>query len=499
MLQTKNFSPRQYQEAIFNTCKDNNTLVVLETGLGKTAIALMLSLYKLSQDLSKKVIILAPSRPLIAQHHRYFKHHSDLEEQDLALITGKIPPQQRKKLFSSSLIIFSTPQCINNDVLNSIISLQDTSLIVFDEAHHAIQNYAYVNIAKVYSQQSPTPHILALTASPGSTGEKIKQLCSNLLIKKTEIRTDQDEDVKPYIQDKKIQWLTIPLDPPLLNILTKIKQFYTQKLKELKKFGITKPINLINKKDLLNLQSGFIFQLKTKNPIAFHGISLTSQLIKTSHLIDILETQGVSTAVLYLEKLRQETTKASSIILSDTNIKNSCTLLKSLEASHYTHPKISSLLAIISQQLSANQNSKIIVFVNFRDTISEIFSSLSSQALVRPVILIGQKQGLNQKEQLQVIKDFENNLYNVLLCTSIGEEGLSIGTLDIAIFYDSVPSAIRRIQRTGRVARIKPGKIIHLMAAGTKDVAYHWSSKRDETRMKNILYTMQGREVQARL
>src|SRR3989338_4057784 len=155
MLQTKNFSPRQYQEAIFNTCKDNNTLVVLETGLGKTAIALML---------------------------------------------------------------FSTPQCINNDVLNSIISLQDTSLIVFDEAHHAIQNYAYVNIAKVYSQQSPTPHILALTASPGSTGEKIKQLCSNLLIKKTEIRTDQDEDVKPYIQDKKIQWLTIPLDTPLLNI-----------------------------------------------------------------------------------------------------------------------------------------------------------------------------------------------------------------------------------------------------------------------------------------
>jgi len=229
-----------------------------------------------------------------------------------------------------------------------------------------------------------------------------------------------------------------------------------------------------------------------KNQIAFYGISLTTLLIKTSHLIDILETQGVSTAILYLEKLRQETSKASSQIINNTNINQAYLSLKSLH--DYTHPKISGLISIINNQLSANKNSKIIVFVNFRDTINEILKELSKNKSIKPVALIGQKLGLKQKEQIQVIRDFENNRFNTLVCTSIGEEGLSISSLDIAVFYDSVPSAIRRIQRTGRVARIKPGKIIHLMAAGTKDVAYHWKSTNEEKKMKALLYKMQNKK-----
>ena len=495
MLQTKNFQPRQYQEAIFLTIKQYNTLVVLETGLGKTSLALMLSLHHLQNDLTKKIIILAPSRPLISQHHRYFLHHSTLDPVDLALVTGKIPPPQRKALYKQSLIILSTPQCINNDLINSLFSLENISLIVFDEAHHAIQNYSYVNIARLYKQQSTNPHILALTASPGNTKEKIKEICNNLLIEKTEIRTEKDEDVKPYIKDKQVSWFTIDLDEPLLNIISKIKQFHTSKLRDLKHLGITKPINLINKRDLLDIQSRFRQQLQQKNPIAFHAISLASQLIKTSHLIDTLETQGISTALKYIKKLESESTKASSIILNNQNIKLAISSLNSIKDT-YTHPKIRYLSSIIQEQLLKNKDSKIIIFINFRDTIDEILKEIKNLPHIKPTILIGQKQGLSQKAQIQTIRDFENNLFNVLLCTSIGEEGLSIKSATTAIFYDSTASEIRDIQRAGRVARIQSGKIIFLLTNNTREIGYYWASKKKENTMKKTLKKMQEKNLE---
>ena len=494
MIEFRNFSPRQYQESIFQTCKDHNTLVVLETGLGKTALALMLAREKLNKEISQKVIILAPSRPLIAQHYQTFKEKLNLDKEDLALITGKIQPKQRQKDFKNALIVFSTPQCVNNDVKKGRISLENVSAITFDEAHHAMKNYAYVNIARKYKQQNPQGHILALTASPGNTQDKIREICNNLSIEKVEIRTEQDEDVKPYIQEKKVSWISVDLDKKLLGIIANVKQTYTSKLRELKKLGVTKPVNLINKKDLLDLQIKFRRELQNKNQIAYYGLSLTAQIIKLSHLIDLLETQGIETAQKYVDKLSTETTKAAQSIVSNASIKQAHERLKEILNESYKHPKIRMLLAIIKNQILEKPESKTIVFANFRDTIDEILKEMKKIEQIRPVALIGQKEGLSQKEQVQVIKQFEENKYNTLICTSIGEEGLSIGTLEIAIFYDSVPSAIRRIQRTGRVARTQPGKIIHIIASNTRDSAYYWKSQRDEKRMKSVLYSMQNKQ-----
>src|SRR3989344_6818262 len=98
----------------------------------------------------------------------------------------------------------------------------------------------------------------------------------------------------------------------------------------------------------------------------------------------------------------------------------------------------------------------MIICANYRDTIEEIMDCLRDVKNCLPVKLIGHKEGITQKQQLETIQKFEQNVYNCIVTTSIGEEGLSIGTLDLAVFYDNVPSAIRRIQREGRVARIKP-------------------------------------------
>jgi len=113
-------------------------------------------------------------------------------------------------------------------------------------------------------------------------------------------------------------------------------------------------------------------------------------------------------------------------------------------------------------------------------------------------VLIGQagETGLSQKEQINLIKDYESGVYNCLITSPIGEEGLHLASADIAIFYDSVPSEIRTIQRRGRVGRTKVGKIIILLARHTRDEAYYYTAMRKEKKMKSILKNMQNQGLQ---
>ncbi|SSD61597.1 related to ATP-dependent DNA helicase MPH1 [Saccharomycodes ludwigii] len=76
-----------------------------------------------------------------------------------------------------------------------------------------------------------------------------------------------------------------------------------------------------------------------------------------------------------------------------------------------------------------------------------------------------QLSGMNQKQQKQVINDFKKGIYNVIVCTSIGEEGLDIGEVDLIICYDSTSSPIKNIQRMGRTGRKRDGKILLLLSS----------------------------------
>ena len=119
-----------------------------------------------------KIIVLAPTRPLISQHFEVFKKLLTIPEDKIAFLIGSIPAKKRIQVFADSQILFYTPETLRNDVLQSRYSLNEVGLIVFDEAHRASGEYAYCSIAKMYKTQNPDGRILALTASPGSTKEK---------------------------------------------------------------------------------------------------------------------------------------------------------------------------------------------------------------------------------------------------------------------------------------------------------------------------------------
>ena len=230
----KGVLPRDYQKEIFETCSEKNCLVVLPTGLGKTLIALMLTIRRMKEFPGERVVFLAPTKPLAEQHLNYFKKHLPELFGEMQLFTGAVNPEKRKKIWRTSDIIFSTPQCIANDLKNNLYNLNEVCLLIEDEAHKCLKNYDYNYTAQQYKKQAQHQRILGLTASPGSEKSKIKEICKNLSIEEVEIRTRDSEDVKKYLQKLKLEKVSIDLPQEFEEIRNSLKKIFDGYINELK-------------------------------------------------------------------------------------------------------------------------------------------------------------------------------------------------------------------------------------------------------------------------
>ncbi len=491
-----NLKPRDYQQTIFETAKDNNTLVVLPTGVGKTLIALMLTIHRQHQFPGEKALILAPTKPLVEQHLAFFKTQLPELFAQLEIFTGATPASQRKKLWNQSDIIFSTPQCIANDIKKELYSLDEVSLLVIDEAHRCLKNYDYTKVASRYKSQSLHPRILGLTASPGSDSDKVKQICQHLDIEKIESRTRDSEDVKPYLQNLDFKKIDLPFPKEFIEIQILLKRIYDSMTYQLKSRSLL--FGPANKITLLKLQSRLAMQAGKGNGNAMYGMSLTAQAIKISHALELLETQTLSGLQKYLKKLMQEAeqkkSKGVQRLVKIPEFNAAFLSLTQLLAQKIEHPKVEELFVLTEEEFKENKNSKLIIFTQFRDTASTILEKLSKIKGVKAKTFVGQAKrgntGLTQKEQKQIIQDFREGKVNVLIATSIGEEGLDIPEVSAVYFYEPIPSAVRKIQRAGRTARLAPGKLFILVTKGTRDEANHYASTAREKKMHKILDTV---------
>ena len=255
----ENILPREYQKKIFETCIDKNCLVVLPTGLGKTLVALMLSIERMTKFPGEKVVFLTPTRPLAEQHLNYFKKNLPELFGEMQLFTGSVKPQKRKEIWTTTDIIFSTPQCIANDLKKGLYGLKDVCLLVEDEAHRCIKNYDYNYIAEKYRQQADHPRILGLTASPGSEESKIKEICKNLSVEEVELRTRESSDVKEYLQELKFEKIIIDLPIEFVKMKDALYKLFTEYTDELKKRRIL--WTLPTKTELIKLQKRLMFNI----------------------------------------------------------------------------------------------------------------------------------------------------------------------------------------------------------------------------------------------
>jgi len=488
-------TPREYQQKILETCIKKNCLVVLPTGIGKTLIALMLTIKRMKQFPGERVVFLAPTKPLAEQHLTYFKKHLPELFGDMQLFTGMVKAEQRKKIWRTADIIFSTPQCVANDVKKNLYDLKQVCLLIEDEAHRCVKNYDYNFVAQKYKSQAEHPRIIGLTASPGSDITKIKEICKNLSIEEVELRTRLSPDVKDYMQELEFEKIILEFPPEfeeMKHVLLKLFNRYVEELRYRRVlFGPATKIGLIN---LQKSISGTLAR-GNKNYNYMLGASACAQAIKLQHALELLETQTLGGFDKYLKNLLQQAAKKQSKgvvrLVSKPEFNFVYTQSNELLAKNREHPKLNKLIEIIKREKEKNPNMKIIVFTQYRDTATIISKNLNQLEGIKAKVFVGQAKkqdtGLSQKQQKKIIKEFSDNKINVLCATCIAEEGLDIPEVNAVIFYEPVASAIRTIQRTGRTARLMKGKLIILITKNTRDQAYFYASKAREKKMHKAI------------
>ena len=508
LIKKDSIESRLYQQVLAgDVLKKGNTMVVAPTALGKTIVAILVAADRLQKVKNSKVLILSPSKPLAIQHEESFKEFLTLP---CSSITGAVKTDERVKRWEESRIISATPQTVESDLLNGRYDLSSVSLVVFDECHHGVGAYSYVYLASRYVKESNYNLILGLTASPGSDKSKIKEVCENLYIQNIVVKTENDRDVKPYFNPVTIDWVRIKMSEELDKINKYLEKALKIRLKTLKNMGILKTIS-VTKVDILKTRGriqGEIARSTNPKKELFHAISILSAVINIQHAQELVETQGVHPFNKYIMRLRKKKTKASKSLMNDPNFSRAVRLAHEAEKHGWEHPKLRTLAEILKKELGAGDGqttlqttryadkqdkkaSKIIVFTQFRDTLEMIHDKLEREG-IKSAKFFGQgtkdgEKGLTQKEQKEIIKAFRMGEYDVLISTSVAEEGIDIPAVDLVILYEPVPSEVRMIQRRGRTGRKRTGRVKVLITNGTRDEGYYWSSVRKEDNMKNQL------------
>lgn len=494
---------REYQYSIVKNALYNNLLVALPTGLGKTFIAatVMLNYFRWTKD--SQIVFVAPTKPLVAQQVDACFNIVGIPRSQTTMLTGEQVPALRAEEWAEKRVFFMTPQTLQNDLSSGIADPKKIVLLVVDEAHRATGNYAYVTVVKFIRRFNKSFRVLALTATPGASVEAVQEVVDGLEISKVEIRTEESMDIQQYVHRRNID--QILLDPSEEMIL--VREHYSKALQPLVNLLCSQ--NGYWKKDPMSLTTfGMVTARKqwmaspaarTSNQgLKFMMNALFTVLSSVAHGIKLLNFHGIGPFYSSIKDFRQSVedagnkgSKYKKQIIEHPEFKKMMDRMSSWinKDDFVGHPKLTYLCdTVLNHFLDAGDGrlgedsppsaTRIIVFAEYRDSAEDISRVLNRHGpLIRSSVFVGQadskrSEGMNQLKQLETINNFKSGKTNVIVATSIGEEGLDIGQVDLIVCYDASASPIRMLQRMGRTGRKRAGKVVLLLMCGKEEESF---------------------------
>ena len=468
-VKNNSIEKRDYQVNLANQAINENCIVVLPTGLGKTAVAL----HVIAEYLSKGtggILFLAPTRVLVHQHYEFLKNNLTLD--DISIITGEDTIQKRTKLWNNS-IVCATPEIARNDLNREIVSPSQFSLVVFDEVHRTVGDYAYSGIATWFENASA--RMIGMTATLPSEKEKATEILTKLRISSVAERTEDSPDVKPYTQETNTEWIHVELPPELKAIQTLLKSALDERYDLLRKNGL-RLAEQQSLSALLRIRQFVLNQNRRSAKPLFTAIRI-------HYALSMLEAHGITPFLKFCDRTKaKKGVGVKDLFEIDPNFTKAIQLAREAQSRGIEHSKIPKLKEILD-----SVPGKALIFTSYRDSVDLIFNKLTELG-ISAGILIGKAgdAGLKQKKQIETVQNFRDGIFQVLIATRVGEEGLDIAEVNQVIFYDNVPSSVRFIQRRGRTGRKDTGKLVVLIAKNTIDETYYWIGKRKMTAAKSM-------------
>ena len=493
MLTPDVIEARQYQLKLAAAARQGHTLVCLPTGLGKTTVSLLVTAYRLDEDLAGKSLLLAPTKPLVEQHAAFYREALQVPDDEVVVFTGETRPDDREAAWNDARVVVATPQVVENDLVGGRISLRDVVHCTFDECHRATGDYAYTYIAERYHADAADPLVTAMSASPGGNEEEIRTVCENLGVGNVEVMTEDDADVGEHTYDTDVQWERITLPDDVLEIRDAINEVIEDRLEKLRELGVTKASSPdISQKDLNKIRSRLQGLIDNDDSDGYQGMSVHAEVMKLKRAVELVETQSVESVRRYFERQRNaansaSASKASQRLVSEPKVKQA---MRTADDFDGLHPKFRKARMLLAETLGIEGGDRVIVFTESRDTAEALTEFLGEHFDTRRFVGQGDadgSDGMTQKEQRETLDDFRSGEFEVLVSTSVAEEGLDVPEVDLVLFFEPVPTAIRSVQRKGRTGRQTEGKVVVLMAEDTRDEAYFWISRRREQEMEDEL------------
>ncbi|XP_067627008.1 DEAD-box ATP-dependent DNA helicase Fancm [Eurosta solidaginis] len=508
-LYPNNLPQRSYQLSITKAALFNNTLVVLPTGLGKTFIAavVMYNIYRWYP--ASKIIFMAPTRPLVAQQIEACQRVMPFPDEDTIELTGRLPRTRRAELWHTKRVFFATPQVVQSDISGSDdgstsridlnFPFDQVKLIVVDEAHRAKGRYAYTEVVQVIKQHNSYFRVLALSATPGRTMDDIAEVVRNLLIAHIEVRSDTSIDVMPYVHRRNMKTVVVPLNEDLKALHAEVLAIVDPYLRQLIDANVLSgSLAKISRNFLLFEQKRFRDRSQQQNIQNQAAISTNFSIcISMYHALELLERHGMRVFQNYFEE--DEEGRSKFVVNMEPKLRRLLDRLRDklgpnpFEISthpmtngqipkvpsnlDFGHPKFDEARKYVLEHFQTYPDSRAIVFCEYRESVMLIFRLLLQHVpLLKPRYFVGQGAAtgslrpLTQKEQIQIMQDFRSGKNNILVATSIGEEGIDVGEVELIVCFDMNTSNPRRfIQRIGRTGRQKQGNVVVLVTEGREE------------------------------
>ncbi|XP_070612459.1 ATP-dependent RNA helicase DHX58 isoform X1 [Erythrolamprus reginae] len=489
---------RDYQwEVIGPALEGKNIIIWLPTGAGKTRAAVYVCKKHLESQAKNKVVVIVNTVPLVDQHLK--NEFCFLQGQfQITSVSG----DSIQKLFFSEIVrnhdlIICTAQilynALNNQAEEMHVELTDFSLLVIDECHHTHKGTVYNKIMENYldrklNGQQGLPQILGLTASLGTGSSNnleaakghILEICANLDVERIVSIDKQNPSFDGKVPCPKKQYdLTEPrLQDPFGE---KLKEIMTQIYTYLNVSDIT--ANFGTKwfeQQIVELGVKGAKECCPKTRVCALHLRKYNDALMINETVRMIDAFNILDEFYLIERATKKLTQKSEQFLFQLFDENRLSLLDLAKDSRYENPKLGKLQQVLQDQFQELKSSRGIVFTWTRQSAYSLHKwVLDNQALcevgIKSDVLTGagsssQTKHMTQQEQQDVLHRFRKGQLNLLLSTSVAEEGLDIPECNIIIRYGLLTNEIAMMQARGRARA--PNSICSILAkTNSKEVA----------------------------
>ncbi|KZT24079.1 P-loop containing nucleoside triphosphate hydrolase protein [Neolentinus lepideus HHB14362 ss-1] len=509
----ENLLPRRYQEEIFCRAQEGNVIAALDTGSGKTFISTLLIKWIAARDFGqgKVIVFLVPKVALVEQQGNFISKQTPLRVTKCygAMAIDLSDRARWKKEFDNSDVLVMTAQIFLNILTHSHWSMDKVSLLVFDECHHCRKNHAYNGIMREYFQCSSAhrPKIFGMTASPiwnpKDAVESLATLERNMDAKVIAVREHVDELLDHSPRPKEI----IQPYPP-----------------SPESYDSYPTPTLWNRLQVLNLPDEMEIpwdKIQTRYAVTYHSLGpygaelyLYSEMRqRITQLVDQtndhahngdpdytgMDIDGLDNA--YAAQFEPELRQISAVLSDytvffgeDDSDPDKYRVPFSLE---WCSPKFKVLVDLLIKHYTTTFQG--IIFVEQRHVAACLAKVLLRvpylQGFIKSAELIGhgatsvaksQLKGMALKTQQDVVKSFRDKEVNLLIATSVAEEGLDFPACDVVVRFDPIQHMVGYVQSRGRARHQTSTFVIMVQENHAADLARYRAFAESEPEMKRV-------------